>query len=524
MPMATYASRPAWELRARAVSSARIAAPLGLLALVALSIVLRTRALGVGFWIDEGLSVGIADRPLGDIPDVLRQDGSPPLYYLLLHLWIALAGRSEEAVHVLSVLFAVLCIPVAFWGGSTLFGRRAAWIAALLAAVNPFLTRYAQEGRMYALLLLLGLVATICWLQAFAADAPGGAVRRGPAIGFGVALAAMLYTHNWALFFGAATALAWLWLGWRARGEERGRLVRTALLGYGAAVLLYLPWVPQTLYQAAHTGAPWSKAPSLAALVSVPATILGDVAEVAVLLAAGSGLVVLLRERDARYRSVVVLAIVAVATVVLAWTASQISPAWAVRYLAVAVPPFLLLAAAGFAGAGRLGLVGLAVVAVLWAIDGAPTEKSNVGDVAAAIAPSLRPGDLVVATQPEQVPALSYYLPPGLRYATLTGPVADTGVTDWRDGVERLRATSAGRDLGPLLDRLRPGQRLALVVPQITSLGRWSAPWTELVRLRTEEWLQYASNDPRLGLTTIYPAEPVPGVPYPVRALVYLKR
>ena len=53
----------------------------------------------------------------------------------------------------------MLCVPVAFWAGWTLFGRRTAWIAALLAAVNPFLTQYAQEGRMYALVALLGLVA-----------------------------------------------------------------------------------------------------------------------------------------------------------------------------------------------------------------------------------------------------------------------------------------------------------------------------------------------------------------------------
>ena len=163
-------------------------------------------------------------------------------------------------------------------------------------------------------------------------------------------------------------------------------------------------------------------------------------------------------------------------TIVLAWIGSQLSPAWANRYLAAGVAPFLLLAAAGFAHAGRLGLVGLALVAVLWAIDGAPEQKSNVRDVAAAIAPSLRPGDLVVATQPEQVSVLDYYLPDGLRYATLTGPVRDNGVTDWRDGVERLRAASAERDLAPLLDSLEPGRRLALVVPQIYAVGRWSAP------------------------------------------------
>ena len=119
---------------------------------------------------------------------------------------------------------------------------------------------------------------------------------------------------------------------------------------------------------------------------------------------------------------------------------------------------------------------------------------------------------------------LDYYLPDGLRYASLTGPVRDTGVTDWRDGVERLRATSAERDLAPLLDSLEPGQRLALVVPQIYPFGHWSAPWTELVRLRSEEWLQYVSNDPRLGLTAVEPADPFPSSPSPVRAMVYLRR
>ena len=522
MRMATYASRPAWELRARAISSTRVAVPLGIGALLAVSVLLRTRELGVGFWIDEGLSVGIADHPLTDIPGVLRQDGSPPLYYMLLHLWLGPAGRSEEAVHGFSVLCAVLCVPVAFWAGWTLWGRRTAWIAALLAAVNPFMTQYAQEGRMYALVMLLGMVSLTCWLQAFTTGAD--TVRRAPAIGFAVAFAAMLYTHNWALFFGAATGLAWLYLVWRARGEERRRLLVGGAIAYGGAVVLYAPWLPNALYQAAHTGAPWAKAPTLEHFASVPSRILGEVAELGVFLAAGSGVLALLRRRGAPGRAVAALIAIAVLTFVLAWIGSQLSPAWANRYLAAGVAPLLLLAAAGFAHAGRLGLVGLAVVAVLWAIDGAPSEKSNVRTVAEAIGPSLRPGDLVVATQPEQIPVLHYYLPGGLRYATLTGRVSDTGVADWRDGVERLEQTSAARDLAPLVAALEPGRRLALVVPQIYAVGRWSAPWTRLVRLRSEEWLQYVSNDPRLGLTAVVPAAPFPSGPIPVRAQVYLKR
>ena len=64
-PMAAAAPRPAWNLGS--VTRARLL-PLGLAALMLLSLALRTTELGIGFWIDEGLSVGISDRPLGDIP------------------------------------------------------------------------------------------------------------------------------------------------------------------------------------------------------------------------------------------------------------------------------------------------------------------------------------------------------------------------------------------------------------------------------------------------------------------------
>ena len=72
----------------------------------------------------------------------------------------------------------------------------------------------------------------------------------------------------------------------------------------------------------------------------------------------------------------------------------------------------------------------------------------------------LRPGDLVISTQPEQLPVLAHYLPEGLRWATLWGPVSDLGVTDWRDGVERMEQTSATKDLRPLVDAVPPGRRV----------------------------------------------------------------
>jgi mannosyltransferase len=513
--MATIAPRrPAWSLPANAAGSARLLVPLGLGALAALTVLLRTRDFNVGFWIDEGLSVGIADRPLSDIPAALRLDGSPPLYYALLHVWMSVFGKSEPATHAMSLLFAVLTVPATWWAVKGVFGPRAAWMGALLAATNPFLTQYAQETRMYALVVLLGTLACGAFARAFLLDAEGP--RRRWAIVFGVALAALFYTHNWSLFFALGCGLTWLGLLAFAPAGERRELLIDGVIGFGTVILLWIPWLPTFFFQLQHTGAPWSTAPGSSDLLGLPGRLLGTVAQLGLLLAAGAGLVSLLDRRGGpslspKARAIIAFLALWVLTVLAAYGASQVSPAWAPRYFAVALPPVLIAISGGLAHAGRLGVVGALLVAVIWAADGAPSEKSNVREISEAIAPSLHRGDLVVSTQPEQVPVLHYYLPDGLRYATLWGPVSDVGVTDWRDGVRRLRGTSAEHDLKPLLDALPRGHRIVLVEPITNDIGRWLAPWTELVRVRSTEWSQYVSNDPRLTAIAVRPPDVEPG-------------
>src|SRR4051794_12176236 len=380
--MATYASRPAWDVRTRALTRARLAVPGAFVSLLLLSLFIRTREIGIGFWIDEGLSVGIANRPLGAIPHALREDGSPPLYYVLLHYWLKAAGDTEAGVRALSLLFALLAIPAAWWAARSIFRSiKAAWIAAVLAALNPFLSQFAQEARMYTLVALLALPATACFIRAYAMDADSPQQRRPWIAGFAVSVAASLYTHNWPAFFAVAALAAWVALSRMAPGERRRELVREGLLGFGGAFVLYLPWLPTTLYQTAHTGAPWADRPTLGGLSDVGTQLLGRVPQIVLLICAGAGLLALLKPRgetqrfSERGRAVVALAILAAGTVVLAWLASQVSPAWANRSLAVALPPFLLIAAGGLAFAGRLGLVGLGLVLVMWVQDTAPSQK-----------------------------------------------------------------------------------------------------------------------------------------------------
>jgi mannosyltransferase len=438
---------------------ARIA---GLLGLIALSLAVRSRSLDGSLWIDEGISRGIAVHGVTEIPGLLRQDGSPPLYYILLHAWTIAFGDGETALRSLSLLAALLTIPAALWAGTAVAGRTAGWLAAVLAALNPFLTVYAQEARMYALVALLSVVACGAFARGFV-DGSG----RHRAL-FAVTLAALLWTHAWAIFLALGFAAA-------AAFHLRGRW-REAALPFAAAALLFAPWLPTLVDQAQHTGAPWSKTPSLGSLLGgIPGALDGGGGAAAVIAVGAVGAIRLRRDpRAARIALLLLLAgLVALAA---AWVHSNVTPSWANRYLAILVGPVTLAAAAGLARAGRLGIVTTAAVATVWLFYAVPDDRSNVRALVAAA--KLPPETTVVSTQPEQVPLLAYYLGQEHRYVTPLGPVADPLVMNWRDALERLRTARE-----PELD----AARVVLVVPLGGERG-WDAAWQREVLRVSELW------------------------------------
>jgi mannosyltransferase len=459
----------------------RYLAPAGVVALVALSFALRSGQLGAGFWIDEGISVGIAHHHWTSIPHLLRQDGSPPLYYMLLGLWIRVFGDSERATHALSLLFALACIPLGYATARTLFDRRAALICAALVAFDPFLTYYGQETRMYALEAFLSLLVALAYVN--------GIVRgqRPWAAVLVAATALMVYTHNWGLFLCLALAVT-------TAVFVRERLRLFAVVAAAVAVL-YLPWVPTVLAQVRHTGAPWSSKPSFHELLLAPGGVLGgDAPYVVLVLAAAAGLALVARRTERALAGIVGVAILA------AWVVSQVSPAWTTRYFAVILGPVVLLAAAAIARAGKLGAVALVLVLFLWWGYNLSDNKEDARQVAAAIAPGLHPGELVISTHPEQVPVLRYYLGGGLRFATTLGPVPDPRVFDWRDVVDRLKAAQPRPTLAALLTTVPRGQEFVVVTPVFRDYRAWDAPWTRLVWQRSTEWTSLLGRDSRLRL------------------------
>jgi hypothetical protein len=357
---------------------------------------------------------------------------------------------------------------------------------------------------MYALMALLALLAGACYLHAFVYG------RRAYLIGFAVFQAAMLYTHSWGIFFGVGAALALIPI-WRS-SDDRGRVVKDALLAFGGAAILYLPWVPTLLYQASHTGAPWANKPRFGVPVQIARDVLGGYGPaVTLLLVGGFGLAAVLRGESGdgarEKRSVWVLIVIAVVTLGLAWLLSQLSPAWASRYFAAMLGPLILLIALGLARARTLGLVALACLCVFW-ID--PTEyvdgyKSDVRDIGAEVGSRLRAGDLVISGQPEQSPLIWYYMPGGLRYADTIGPVADPRHMDWVDALDKLEAAEPREVLPPLLATLRPGQKVLFVRPLTEGVENWRAPWTQLVRRRSAQWGAILAGDTTLRQVQVAP-------------------
>ncbi|HWC11362.1 MAG TPA: hypothetical protein VG455_09085, partial [Acidimicrobiales bacterium] len=129
-----------------------------------------------------------------------------------------------------------------------------------------------------------------------------------------------------------------------------------------------------------------------------------------------------------------------------------------------------------------------------------PDRKSNVKSTADAVGPYLRAGDLVISGDDGAVPVLAHYFPPGLRYATTEGLVADERVSDQREYVERLRNSRYRTAVPALVDDLPVGGRVVLVIP---NHGEAEPEWVEFLRLllqRSDEVKELLLDDSRLRL------------------------
>jgi mannosyltransferase len=409
---------------------------------VGCGVVLRFVSTGQ-LWLDEALSVEIARRPLPQLFSALRRDGSPPLYYLLLHAWMAVFGTSTIAVRTLSSIISLAALPLAWYVGRAIGGRRLAAIMLLLVASTPWALRYSTETRMYTLVLVEVLAGVLILLWA----------RANPTLralaGITVITAALAYTHYWTLYL---LAPVFGWLVWRREWRIAGAMV--------AAVVLFAPWLPSFAYQVRNTGTPWAvpadfkifqsalvqwggpgQVGSLLALLMIPLAVFG----VAAIRRAGPHEPVILQPTGVP--GIRVIAAFAIAPLLVAVLLGVfIHSGYAYRYTAVCLPFYLLLVARGLAVLpGRVlrnSVVAVVVVAGLYGgLTTATRERTQAGQIAATLTAAARPGD-VVAYCPDQLsPAVHRLLPASLglieiAYADPSGPA----LVNWVHYSQRVRA------------------------------------------------------------------------------------
>jgi mannosyltransferase len=249
-------------------SSDRVWYLLVALALVA-GAVLRFACIGrQSIWFDEGYTAWLVAHSPSEIIRLVRADTAPPLYYLLLHYWTDLFGRSEAALRSLSALASVLTLILAVDVARRLLSRPIALAAAAWAlALCFFAVWFAQEARAYALmsLFIVGSVdCLLCHLQS---------ARRGWLVLAAVLFAAALYTHNMSIAYVATLGTLWLFLD----AQPARRRFTDMCIAAAVTAILYVPWVAWNLPRQVgmiHKGF-WVHRPSPADVTKLVARLCG---------------------------------------------------------------------------------------------------------------------------------------------------------------------------------------------------------------------------------------------------------
>jgi len=131
-----------------------------LLIIIAVGFLLRFYRLGSeSIWVDEAISIGLARQSPLVIIFERGLDVHPPLYFLLLHYWMAIFGDGVFALRFMSLIFGVLSVLYIYKLTKKLFDENIANVSALLLSLSVYHIYYSQEVRMYTLVTLLAILS-----------------------------------------------------------------------------------------------------------------------------------------------------------------------------------------------------------------------------------------------------------------------------------------------------------------------------------------------------------------------------
>ncbi|MFL6229727.1 MAG: hypothetical protein ACJ741_13225 [Pyrinomonadaceae bacterium] len=293
----------------------------------------------------------------------------PPLFYVLLKVWVgAFGAASVWWLRLLPVVAATLAlVPFALLARELHLSARVLVLALVLAAASGTLIKYAQELRMYSLLLLFAT----CSLWLFARFYNATTDTRRAALWLCGANLLLVYTHyfGWLLvaleliflsLFGRAKLKAfaativvlmlcfapWAWAVSRAAREVAGGGLEQNL-GWAARPRLLEIFEPYLLLHEPFRARAQSDEPLVLGISVVLACVIFAPPLVALCWRGFARRREVADEHDFARRALVFLAFFAFAPVVAAFALALVLPQsiWGVRHLLVVAPPYLLLAA-----------------------------------------------------------------------------------------------------------------------------------------------------------------------------------
>ncbi len=393
-------------------------------------------------WYDETVSAYLSKQPLGQIIAHTARDIHPPAYYLILHVWRALASPTlahgfEFLLAFPSLFFGIAALALLVPIAKRALSLHAAALAVWLAALNPFLVWYSQEVRMYTLAAMLGLLCLFAARRYVTASttslvAPEASARLAWLGVYVLAATASLYTLYYAGFALVAINLAALWSLWATRRASAGfRSLRDWLLGQLAVLALFLPWLPILLRQIVEPPVPVWRVPwanfaalftDLTAALSAFAVGQSTPASQAWVWALVALVVVWAFVRYAKSADAFWLLFylfVPVAAIFL--ISAAFSPIYHVRYLAVYAPIFPLIAAGAILALNRrssilaLFTAALLVAGSLYSLTRFWTLPDYAADdhrgAVQALSEEWRPGDAILVNAGWAYTAVDTYWP-----------------------------------------------------------------------------------------------------------------
>ena len=277
------------------------------------------------------------------IVDGTAADVHPLLYYTLLWAWMLLVGQKVVVVRFLSVLIHLALLTLLWYLMQEMFGLKQAVLAGILFSFAPFQVHYGQEARMYGLLSLWLVFATLSVWRGIQ-----GGRHLLPWVAFGIFAALAMYTHVLAVFY-----LIPLWLS--PLYFRKVRLFRPALLSALIAIVLYLPWGLQLPAQVAKVErAYWITKPTLVDLIQTVLSFISGLpihaswlpvtlfCALLVIVLAGVITFRAVRDGDPGAERAIWLIYLSAAPVLLLFLVSQIRPLFVVRGLVPSGVIFLL--------------------------------------------------------------------------------------------------------------------------------------------------------------------------------------